>query len=269
MNSFQSFRGLHAPNTVKTELEDLGFFIIRNSLTKDVASQFSFDITTLFNEQSTDLKLHSSERGQLRSPFIKSSSIRSLLDSDFHALNIFPLIGESSILHLCNGQLVKASSQHNQSLWHRDFNKPHICDPLLAVNALFFLPSSPSCFDQKYSFGIIPGSHKFNYQPNFSLFDNSNVYLSPGDCLLFNSQLWHRVRDSEYDQIFLNLMYTVPYIKQQINLLGVDELWLEKYGYSVDSDFARLLGWWSRPPSSVDEFRNPPHGIRTYRSGEG
>ena len=195
--------------------------------------------------------------------------VRKLLESDFSEKFIFPLIGDSSILHLCNGQYVESSSGHNQALWHRDFNKIHRSTPALAINALFFLPDGVDENKKSYQFGVIPYSHKSSFQPVFPLFENSFISLEPGDCLLFDSQLWHRICISNHDQIFLNVMYTTPFIKQQIYLLGTDESWLENNGYSVDSDFARLLGWWSRPPASVHEFRHPVRGVRTYRSGEG
>ena len=86
--------------------------------------------------------------------------------------------------------------------------------------------------------------------------------------LVFNSQLWHRVESSSNDQLFLNMMFTEPFIKQQINLLGSTKEWIDKHS-NLESDLARLLGWWARSPADLNEFRNPPDNIRTYRSGQG
>ena len=89
---------------------------------------------------------------------------------------------------------------------------------------------------------MIPYSHKSSFQPVFPLFENSFISLEPGDCLLFDSQLWHRICISNHDQIFFERYVLLLYISSRFTL-GTDESWLENNGYSVDSDFARLLGW--------------------------
>ena len=183
------------------------------------------------------------------------------------------LVGEG-IFHFINGQIVRKSVFHNQCLWHKDFNKAHISKPIMAFNVLFMMGEYKdiedfSTIQPKHRFAIIPGSYA-NYGPPDKLLIQKEriISINPGSILVFNSLLWHRVAINGFDQLFLNIMYTEPFIKQQINLLGASKSWIEKYS-NTESQLARLLGWWSRPPKDLIEFRNPPNNIRTYRSGQG
>ena len=95
------------------------------------------------------------------------------------------------------------------------------------------------------------------------------ISINPGQLLIFDSLLWHRVVPCKLNnQMFLNVMFTAAFLKQQINLLGTNLDWIEKHG-GLENQLARILGYWSRPPKDIDEFRNPKDGIRTYRSNQG
>jgi ectoine hydroxylase-related dioxygenase (phytanoyl-CoA dioxygenase family) len=180
----------------------------------------------------------------------------------------------NGICHLLNGQIVRSSNIHNQSLWHRDFNKTHISKPIMSFNTLFMLGeysdiNNFNTLQDKHRFSIIPFSQKLYGKPDENLLKKEEIITcEPGSLLVFNSQLWHKVLVSGLDQMFLNIMFTEPFIKQQINLLGASEDWINKYS-STESELARLLGWWSRSPKDLKEFRSPPLDIRTYRSGQG
>ena len=88
-----------------------------------------------------------------------------------------------------NGQVTQPGLDHNQSKWHRDFNKLHISDPPIAFNALFMLGelkgieeiSNEKLNTQKFE--IIPKSHK----SRFSRTQAESIIVQPGSILLFNS----------------------------------------------------------------------------------
>jgi ectoine hydroxylase-related dioxygenase (phytanoyl-CoA dioxygenase family) len=83
--------------------------------------------------------------------------------------------------------------------------------------------------------------------------------------LVFDSRLYHRggTNTSGAPRRSLNLQYTRPFIKQQINLA---ELLHDRV--DPDSALAQTLGMWSVPPPSLRAFRVPP-AQRTYRAGQG
>ena len=281
MSIFQKFVGINqgkkSNNSKHIKLtEGCGYYIIDNFVPLEDLKKIFNDLLFLEKKQfnNTGIDANSSEYGQVRSPFLSSEAIRNLLCSKMILKLVKEHLVGNGICHLLNGQIVRSASEHNQSLWHRDFNKVHISNPIMSFNTLFFLGeylniNDFSTLQKKHRFEIIPRS-QFSYGlPNEYLLEEKEIIsITPGSILVFNSQLWHRVKSNNNDQLFLNMMFTEPFIKQQINLLGSTQEWIDKYSNS-ESDLARLLGWWARSPKDLNEFRNPPDNVRTYRSGQG
>lgn len=283
MDRIQLFKGLedskkNCPYILTKEqilsLDNLGYCVVNEFLTKELIVTLINDIYTEFKSQISEWSIppSSPEYGQVRSPFLSSDSILDLIvNSKLTALFRYLLIG-SPIYHLVNGQVTQPNSSHNQTCWHRDLNKAHISKPPLAFNALTFLGELSNPINLSLnnlipqSFDIVPKSHKIYGLPDFS--SSSSIVLIPGSVLIFNSLLWHRVTNSSNPQFFLNIMATEPFIKQQIDKLGASNEWLDAHG-GLESTLAQFLGFWSKPPSSIEEFRNPIDGIRSYRSGQG
>jgi len=281
VDAYQSYVGINqskASNDSKiNELSDgCGYYFINNVLPLDDIKKIYDDLISIEKEQFSSIgnDLNASEQGQVRSPFLSSEFIRNLLCSEIILRLIKTHLVGNGICHLLNGQIVRPSNNHNQSLWHRDFNKAHLSKPIMAFNTLFFLGeykdiNNFSTIQEKHRFAVIPGSQSSYGPPKESLLNqNKIISLNPGSILVFNSQLWHRVLSNKNNQLFLNIMFTEPFIKQQINLLGSTKEWLTKHS-NEESELARLIGWWSRSPADIKEFRIPPNGIRSYRSGQG
>ena len=270
-NKFQPISFLEKNNSnIKSKIEISGFEIIKNFITLEEIKIIRKEI--IFCEKSQNVKNNSPEYGQVRSPFICSKILLEFLKKK-ELNDIFnELINEGSICHLNNGQICRKKFMHNQSLWHRDLNKHYISEPPLAFNALLFLGQTNNEVDLiPQKFDILNGSHLFKFQPSDSDFEKAakRLELNPGDLLVFNSLLWHRVVACEYDnQMFLNTMFTAAFIKQQIDLLGTTEEWILQNG-GLDSNLAKICGYWSRAPKDLDQFRNPKDGIRTYRPNQG
>ena len=280
MRIFQEYVGINQDK--KSEIleqiqltEGRGYYIIENFIQLDKLKKIANDLL-LIDKKQLDNKgvINKSEYGQVRSPFLLSETIRNLLCSEKILKLVKDHLVGNGICHLLNGQIVRSSSSHNQSLWHRDFNKVHISNPIMSFNTLFMLGeyldiNDFSTLQKKHRFAIIPHSQSHYGAPSESLLKEKEIIsVSPGSILVFNSQLWHRVEISSNDQLFLNIMFTEPFIKQQINLLGSTKEWIDKHS-NLESDLARLLGWWARSPSDLNEFRNPPDNVRTYRAGQG
>ena len=253
-----------------------GYYVIEDFLPLKDLKKIHNDLLFLEKKQfiNTKISTNSSEYGQIRLPFLSSESIRNLLSSKMILKLVRDHLVGNGICHLLNGQIVRSECEHNQSLWHRDFNKAHISNPIMSFNTLFILGeyldiNNFSTLQKTHRFEIIPHSQLSYGTPSESLLEEKEIIsFSPGSLLVFNSQLWHRVQRNNNDQLFLNIMFTEPFIKQQINLLGSTKEWIEKYS-NTESDLARILGWWSRSPRDLNEFRNPPNNVRTYRSGQG
>tara|TARA_B100000212_G_C27283192_1_gene493988 strand:- start:43 stop:861 length:819 start_codon:yes stop_codon:yes gene_type:complete len=269
--NFQSISFLNLiDENLKSKIGLIGYQIIKKFIDTNQLKLIRKELLNCETKQT--VQNTSSEYGQIRSPHLFSSVLCNYLKSD-NLISIFDeLINKGSICHLYNGQICRKELSHNQSLWHRDLNKPYIVKPPLAYNALLFLGESNNEVDlESQKFDILPGSHLFEYLPDKNIFNQmmQRLDLNPGDLLVFDSLLWHRVVPCNLaNQMFLNVMFTAAFLKQQINLLGTNLNWLNSNG-GLESDIARILGYWSRSPNDIDEFRNPKDGIRTYRSNQG
>ena len=282
MTNFQGFRGLDwsiddsSLNFKKLNNEE-GFFVIDKYIDMDTVHTLSDE---LINENNLQMKhfniLESSpEFGQVRSPFINQEEIRRYLENPIFENMTREILVGNGIFHLFNGQVVSPttpSASHNQSKWHRDFNKCHISNPALSYNILLMLGEYSSLDeltspDTYHHFDVIKNSHLCYGLPPLDPTNVTRLRVKPGSLLVFNSSLWHRVVPTDTYQLFINAMLTEPYIKQQIEYLGTDFEWLlNNYG-TCETEIARLLGYWSKAPESLSTFRK--QGIRTYRSNQG
>ena len=113
----------------------------------------------------------------------------------------------------------------------------------------------------------MPHSHRLSYTPSDSYLNKyAEQILAPrGSVVVFDSRVYHRGCEnlSPHPRRALNLQYTRPFIKQQINLA---ELMADRV--DPESPLAQTLGLWSIPPPSVKRFRVSP-AQRTYRQGQG
>lgn len=275
----QSFRGLNrsihdSSDNCKCLNNGIGYFIIENFLDSSFVKSLSTELIKENYLQVTQFQINqsSSEYGQVRSPFINQPNIKKYLESPIFVELTSEILVGNGIFHLFNGQVTSPIASHNQSKWHRDFNKCHISNPALGYNILLML-GEYSCLDDlsslisHHEFEVINYSHLSEKLPAFKSQEVVRLRISPGSLLVFNSLLWHRVVPSNTYQLFINAMLTEPYIKQQIEFLGTDSEWLlQNYG-TFESEIARLLGYWSKSPATLSEFRKK--GQRTYRVNQG
>jgi ectoine hydroxylase-related dioxygenase (phytanoyl-CoA dioxygenase family) len=174
------------------------------------------------------------------------------------------LVGSTAILHLQNAIVLEPNKRHHQAAYHRDFAKDFICDKLLALNAMFAINEFSSTTGGTW---VVPGTHKQSLIPSNAYLAQHAVQIEApaGSLFLFDGLLVHKAGDNHTDQFrrSINHLYTRPFVKQQIDLAS-----LMRGRVEPDSRLAQLLGMWSIPPCSVEEFRvDPQH--RTYRAGQG
>lgn len=162
-------------------------------------------------------------------------------------------IGDYAVLHLQNGILNRPGQAHHQSAWHRDLpyqewtsSKP------LAISALFCIEPFTT---ETGGTHVLPGSHRFDRLPPAPFVDKHAVVASApaGSVIVFDCMLYHRAGQNRSASVRrgINHVYTIPLIKQQIDLpqaLG---------GKHADkASLARLLGYTSSVPTGVVAWRN-------------
>src|SRR5437764_562426 len=99
--------------------------------------------------------------------------------------------------------------------------------------------------------------------PRFAASSTSSVRR--GSVVIFDSMLVHRAgtNRSNAPRRAVNHQYTRPFVKQQMDLAH-----MMRGRVDPESRLAQVLGLWSVPPKSLEEFRvDPPR--RTYRAGQG
>jgi hypothetical protein len=115
---------------------------------------------------------------------------------------------------------------------------------------------------------VLSGSHRKPEKPDDDYFFEKadRVCGKAGSCLLFNSNLWHAagVNRTSLPRRALTLTWTRSCIKQQLDyvrLLG------ETSVAAMDDSLKQLLGYYSRTPSTLEEWYLPPER-RFYRPAQ-
>jgi ectoine hydroxylase-related dioxygenase (phytanoyl-CoA dioxygenase family) len=161
------------------------------------------------------------------------------------------LLGDYIVLTQQNAIVNPPGRAHRQTACHRDLPYQHLVSSRpLAVSALF-------CVDpftrENGATVVLPGTHKVEQFPTTTLAAEIEqaVEAPAGSFLVFDSMLFHRAghNASSMPRRGVNHVYGRPFIGQQISLPDV-------LGgrYADDPALARLLGYETRPASSVDAW---------------
>lgn len=142
---------------------------------------------------------------------------------------------------------------HHQAAYHRDLPYQHyVASRPLAISALLciddFLPETGGTV-------VLPGSHKAENFPSAEYIARWAVPVSApaGSYIVFDSMLFHRTgtNTSSAPRRGVNHVYTVPLIKQQIDLpRALGGRW------SDNAELATLLGYDSQPAESTADYLN-------------
>lgn len=162
------------------------------------------------------------------------------------------LIGDYVILNQQNGIINPPNAQrYNQAAFHRDLPYQHfVSSRPLAVNALFCV--DPFTMDNGATL-VVPASHKQEAFPSDYVVKSLQVPVtaSAGSFIVLDAMLFHSggVNGTGGVRRAVNHLYTVPIIRQQIDLpafLGAN--------YVSDPDIRRLLGYEVQTPRDVLAF---------------
>lgn len=162
------------------------------------------------------------------------------------------LMGDYIVLSQQNGIINPPNAQrYNQGAFHRDLPYQHfVSSHPLAINALFCLDPF---IQQNGATYVVPASHKSEAFPSDAIIGASQMQVSAEagsfivlDCMLFHSGGVNRTGNQRRA---VNHVYTVPFIRQQIDLpslLGPD--------YVDGPEIRQLLGYDVCSPMDIAAF---------------
>jgi len=245
-----------------------GFTVVEEVLPREECGNLSVRLDML-NEKQTE------QYGRERLEELNDYGvIRALVaqDETFLELAMHPqildfvdrLVGATAILHLQNAIIVEPNKRHHQAAYHRDFAKDFVSDKVLALNAMFAIDEFSTMSGGTW---VVPRTHTVAAIPSDHYLAEHAIQIEApqGSVILFDGLLVHKAGDNLTNQFrrAINHLYTRPFIKQQIDLAAMMAGKLEP-----ESRAAQLLGLWTVPPCSVEEFRVDPEK-RTYKGGQG
>ena len=256
--------GVDNQNIVKSTLDKLteevfinGYTIIPEVLDKNQVQYYNKIIDNVYDKQVTEF-------GKQELSTIKElNTARCLLayDESFIDLLILPVVvefiksilGDNYQLLLQNSTISHPSEEHHQMAWHRDLPyQDYTVSRPIALNVYFCL----SNYNKKTGSTIVlPFSHHLESLPSddyISKFETS-LDARAGSIFIFNSFLYHRagLNTSNIIRRGINHIYSIPIIKQQINLPS-----FLKGKYKDDPFLRKVLGYDWETPKSVLGWRN-------------
>ncbi len=207
------------------------------------------------------------EQGVVRLPMRFDPEFFSLFEVEEILTAVDAVIGPTSVCHLQNAfvlpSLPPGLPPMFQNSLHRDFPR-YLGGYVASLNALVCLtPFREDTGATKF----ILGSHQ--RQGDLPPTDAKAVdaEAEPGTVVFFDSTIWHcsGQNTSGSDRLGINHQFTRSYFKQQIDYsraLG------EELVGGLPETTKRLMGWYTRVPTSLDEYYRPPDE-RLYRAGQG
>ncbi len=275
MNDYQAYPGHHQyipGNALMTNLETLernGFYVVNGVFSEMELARFRQKIDRCWERQlshyGADLLQKIGDYGMVRAMMAEDPDFLQLIAHPAILEHVNATVGETAILHLQNGIVLHPGKKHNQARYHKDFPKDFISTKLISFNALIAIDAFDAVTGGTW---IVPGSHRFAEMPSEQYIEKNAIQLvaPAGAVVFFDSHLWHKGGANRTNQIrrAINQQYTRPFIKQQLDYPAFLSSVVDP-----ESKLAQLLGFWSRPPKGVAEYRVGDPSQRTYRAGQG
>jgi len=228
-----------------------GYQIFSNVLTCKEAENYKEKVLKVCEKQANDFGIEKirliQEENIARSPFLCDPVFQNLFYNDFTMKIVKDILGEYAILSLQNAIIVPPKQKHHQGFYHRDIIYQEFTSSRpLAIN-LYYCLDNYSADNGGTTF--IPYSHKKEKLSSFQ--DEESPDLKKGSVILFDSMVYHKAGTNvtEKSRCGINNMYSLPFIKQQIDYPS----YLKEP--TSDQKLNRLLGFESREHSSTTDFR--------------
>ena len=228
-----------------------GYQIIPDVLNEKAINQFKEKLINVYNKQLVDFDVEQikeiGEQNTVRSPFLYDKDFYSIFYNSFTKQVVEDILGTYAILSLQNGIIIDEFQKHHQSFYHRDLiHQEFTSSRPLAINIYYCLTDY---FKSNGGTSFIPFSHKVSKMP--MTYKAETPEVEAGSVILFDSMTYHKagVNKTHKKRFGINTMYTLPFIKQQINYpfaLGQK---------TTDQKLNRLLGFESKEFLNVNNFR--------------
>lgn len=231
----------------------------------------------MYAVQKTIVKNHGEERlkankevGILRTMMQHDPFFLSFLERPEMLAVVDATVSPTAILHVQTGILlppVAPGTEQStfQFQFHRDFPR-YLNGYLGAVDVFLALDEFSKATGATR---VVPKSHQQAEIPSPQFLSESAVSVDcpAGSALIFDSTLWHAsgINTSGKDRLAMNHIFTRSFFKPQFDycrLLGEEKI------RALKPRTQQLLGFYTRVPSSFDEYYRPPDD-RLYRSGQG
>ncbi len=234
------------------EFYEKGYQVFEDTLNTKKTYELIEKIENIYKRQVQEFNIQQLEKiGELntiRSPFLYDREFIKLFYNDFTNNLIQNILGTHAILSLQNAVKVVPKVKHHQTKYHRDLiHQEFTSSRPIAFNIYYCLTDF-----NKHNGGItfIPKSH--TTEKIGSSFIEKTPDVKSGSVIIFNSMVFHKAghNQSLNSRIGINNMYTLPFVKQQINY---SKHFKNPIG---DKKLSRILGFESKEFESVNEFRN-------------
>jgi ectoine hydroxylase-related dioxygenase (phytanoyl-CoA dioxygenase family) len=234
-----------------------GCTIVENVWNNEQLDLFRNNLDAIYNQQCAEIG------GENNLSIIKDTNIaRCLLSYNdlflematqpFILQLLTRLLGDYYILSLQNGIINLPNQPNYQTFWHRDLQYQHFLSSRpLAVNALTCVDNFNAETGGTY---ILPHSNKAEKFPSddFVVKNQQVCNANAGSVLVFDAMLYHRAGYNASSQLRrgVNTMYSLPFIKQQINLQTATQK-----KYADNSFLSQFLGYDSDSDNNVQAWR--------------
>jgi len=228
-----------------------GFQVIQDVLDKDKIDFYKKRLLDVYDSQVKQFGVENlrsiQEENLVRSPFLYDSHFNSMFFSNFAKNIVKDILGDHAILSLQNGIIIPPKQEHHQSFYHRDIiYQDFTSSKPLGINLYYCLDDYS---EENGGTTFLPCSHKSDKLDLNILEETPKV--KKGSVILFDSMVYHKagINSSKNIRFGINNMFTLPFIKQQINYSHILE------GSIQDENMKKLLGFTSKEHLSVEDFR--------------
>jgi ectoine hydroxylase-related dioxygenase (phytanoyl-CoA dioxygenase family) len=251
----------HSQNFVASKTEELkiqGFTVFENLLTNEQLTHARESLDRIYTEQELSFgkeKLRQiNELDVARCPFSYDEFfLHDIILNQTIIAFIKNQLGDYFVVHLQNGIINRPNIEHHQSSWHRDLPyQNYVISRPIAIGVLFCLDTFS---EETGGTFVLPFTHQVEHIPSQEYVEKfqTQVHAAAGSAIVFNAMLFHRAgyNTSPFIRRAVNNVYTVPIIKQQIDLPR-----FLNGKYSSDPLLKKMLGYESQSSATIDEYRS-------------
>jgi ectoine hydroxylase-related dioxygenase (phytanoyl-CoA dioxygenase family) len=257
-----------AATTFSQEIQERGYVVFEDVVDQNLLSKLQNDLQAaeqICHDIQVKNGIDAGMGGTVHHLLATGESFLEYLRCGYFYEEIQGFFGGNFIVNSYGGVLNRKDIQSYVQNVHRDV-RSYTKDYRMMLNLLVMLDDFTLENGATY---LLAGSHLQPEKPSdeFFLAHADRAVGKAGSLLFFDSRVWHATGKNTTDTVrrALTLTLTPPYFKQQMD-------YSRTIGYEVcetlPEHLQQMLGYFSRTPSTLDEWYQPPHK-RMYRPGQG